>query len=48
MTATSKVAITITYNGGWPRTHMVSPDFLARLREFLLCHPDFDCVVTER
>jgi hypothetical protein len=48
VTGTDKVSITITYNGGWPRAHTVSRSFLARLREFLRRHPNFDCVITER
>lgn len=41
-----KVAISIVYNGGFPRTHMVSEEFLARLEAFIAKRPWQDIVIT--
>lgn len=40
-----KVAISIVYNGGFPRTHMVSEEFLARL-EAWIAKKNADVVIT--
>lgn len=39
-----KVNIQIVYNGGWPRAHTVSREFLVRLEAWLKRHPKADVV----
>lgn len=41
-----KVDIRIVYNGGWPRYHSVSEEFLQRLENYIARRPYLDVVIT--
>ncbi len=41
-----RISIIIVYNGGWPRYHTVSEDFLARLEKHIALRPHLDTVIT--